>query len=189
MQKAIRNSVSTSPEAFLKTLDDVDELQLHYWEKEIDSSTWALIEKGQEVVGTAVARLPHREMDQGIDPDTSRFIESVWIHPELRGHKMGERLVRFLFEMECEKNPNIKQFLLWVFDKNHRAIRLYERMGFLDTQLRNEDTLGDRTELEFQLAFDLTILRTPGKAVNEAARRADLRQFGVTYRILGRNTE
>jgi ribosomal protein S18 acetylase RimI-like enzyme len=189
LQRAIRDSVSTSPEAFLKTIGDVDELPLDHWEKEIDSSTWTVIERGQEVVGIAVARWPHREMDRGIDPKTSRFIESVWIGPELRGRQMGERLMRFLFEMECEKNPNIKQFLLWVFDTNHRAIRLYERMGFSDTLLRNKDTRGDRTELKYQLAFDTVVMKATEKAVNEAVRRADWRQFGVTYRILGANTE
>jgi ribosomal protein S18 acetylase RimI-like enzyme len=189
LQKAIRDSVSTSPEAFLKTVDDVDELELDYWEKEIYSSTWAVIERGQEVVGIAVARWPHREMDQDIDPKTSRFIESVWIHPELRGRQMGERLMRFLFDVECEKNADIRQFLLWVFDKNHRAIRLYERMGFVYTEQRHEDTRGGRTEIQYQLAFDTVVMKTTGKAVDEAARQDDLRQFGVSYRILGGNTE
>jgi ribosomal protein S18 acetylase RimI-like enzyme len=189
LEGAIRKSVRTSPEAFLKTVGDVDELPFDHWEREIHSSTWAVIERGQEVVGIAAARLPDREIDKDIDPDTSRFIESVWIDPEFRGHQMGERLVRFLFEMECEKNQDIKQFLLWVLDKNQRAIRLYERMGFLGTHLWNQGTRGDRTELEYQLAFDLVMIGTPEKAVNEAARRADLHQFGVTYRILGRNSE
>jgi len=189
LQRAICDSVSTSPEAFLKTADDVNEFSLDHWEKEIQSSTWAVIERGQELVGIAVARWPHREMDQDIDPKTSRFIESVWIDPGLRGRRMGERLMRFLFEVECEKCPDVMQLLLWVFDKNHRAIRLYERMGFKDTGQRNVDTRGGRTELQYQLAFDTAVVKATGKAVNKAARREDLRQFGVTYRTLGANTE
>src|ERR1700730_11846987 len=81
LQKAIRESISTSPEAFLKTVDDVDERSIDYWEKEIDTSTWAVIQRGEAVVGIAVARLPDREMDTDIDPTTARFIESVWITP------------------------------------------------------------------------------------------------------------
>jgi ribosomal protein S18 acetylase RimI-like enzyme len=191
LQKAIRESISTSPEAFLKTVDDVDETSIDYWEKEIDTSTWAVIQRGEEVVGIAVARWPDREMDTGIDPTMARFIESVWITPELRGSRIGERLVRFLFEVECKKNPGIRQFLLWVFDNNHRAIRLYERMGFFYTGMKNYDIRGGRTELRFQyrLTFDnAVVVKATETVVTEAARRADLRQFDVRYRILGENT-
>jgi ribosomal protein S18 acetylase RimI-like enzyme len=190
LQKAIRESISTSPEAFLKTVDDVDERLIDYWEKEIDTSTWAVVQKGEEVVGIAVARWPDCEMDTDIDPTTTRFIESVWITPELRGRRIGERLVRFLFEVECNKDPDIMQFLLWVFDKNDRAIRLYERMGFVNTGIKNHDIRGGRTEVRFQyrLAFDIAAVKATETAVNEAGRRADLCQFDVRYRILGKNT-
>jgi len=191
LQQAIRESISTSPEAFLKTVDDVDELSIDYWEKEIDSSTWAVIERGEEVVGIAVARWPNREMDSDIEPNEARFIESVWIAPELRGRQIGERLMRFLFEVECKKNPDIRQFLLWVFDKNLSAIRLYDRMGFVYTGVKNEDARGGRTELRFKyrLTFDTAaVAKATETAVNNAARRKDLRDFGVCYRILGENT-
>ncbi len=190
LQKAIWESIFTSPEAFLKTVDDVDERSIDYWEKEIDTSTWAVIQRGEEVVGIAVARFPDREIDTDIDPAAARFIESVWITPELRGRRMGERLVRFLFEVECKKNPGIKQFLLWVFDKNHRAIRLYERMGFVHTGIKNHNIRGDRTELQFQyqLTFDTAVVKATETVVDEAARRADLREFDVRYRILGEKT-
>jgi ribosomal protein S18 acetylase RimI-like enzyme len=190
LQKAIRESISTSPEAFLKTVDDVDERLIDYWEKEIDTSTWAVIQRGEEVVGIAVARFPDHEMDTDIDPTAARFIESVWIAPELRGRRIGERLVRFLFEVECNKNPGIKQFLLWVFDQNDRAIRLYERMGFADTGIKNHDSRGGRTEVRFQylLTFDTAVVEAAETVVNEAARRADRCQFDVRYRILGEDT-
>ena len=102
---------------------------------------------------------------------------------------MGERLVRFLFEVEC-KNSEIKQFLLWVFDKNHRAIRLYERMGFVYTGIKNHNIRGDGTELQFQyqLTFDTAVVKATETVVDEAARRADLREFDVRYRILGEET-
>ena len=72
-------------------------------------------------------------MDSDIDPTEARFIESVWIAPGFRGNQLGERLVRFLFKVECKKNLAIKQFLLWVFEENHPAICLYRRMKFVDT--------------------------------------------------------
>lgn len=189
LRKAIRESIATSPEAFLKTVDDVDERPVDYWEKQIDTSTWAVIQRGEDVVGIAVARRPDREIDTDIDPATARFIESVWITSELQGRRIGERLVRYLFEVECKKSPGIKQFLLWVFDKNHRAIRLYERMGFVHTGIKNHNIRGDRTELQFQyeLTLDIAVVNATETAVDEAGRRADLRDFDVRYRILGEN--
>jgi ribosomal protein S18 acetylase RimI-like enzyme len=189
LQRAIRDSVSTSPEAFLKTLDYVNEMPLEYWESEIGSSTWAVIERGEDVVGVAVARLPNREMDHDIDPDKARFIESVWIAPELRGHQIGERLVRFLFEVECAKNPQVKQFFLWVFEENYRAIRLYDRMGFSYTDVKHLVDRGGRTELryKYRLMFDIGVVRATKTAVNKRGRRKDQRKRGLRYRILGGN--
>ena len=77
--------------------------------------------------------MPHRGADRDIEPDEARFIESVWIDPELRGSHLGERLVRFLFEVECAEDPEIKQFLALGFREKSRAIRLYQRMGFVYT--------------------------------------------------------
>jgi ribosomal protein S18 acetylase RimI-like enzyme len=183
LQEAIRQSISTSPGAFLKTIDDVDEMSIEYWEKDISSFTWAVIQKGGDVVGIAVAR-PNREIDGQGKPGEVRFIESVWITPELRGHQLGERLVRFLFEMECRKDQNIRQFLLWVFDENRRAIRLYQRMGFEDTGISQQVNRIGRTELKFKYQYN-TVKQATAAAVNDAARREDLRRFGVRYRILG----
>lgn len=185
LQRAIRVSISTSPEAFLKTVDDVNGMSDDYWEKDIREATWAVIERAGQVVGIAVSREPHREADRDIEPDEARFIESVWIVPELRENQIGERLVRFLFEVECKKNQKIKQFLLWVFEENQPAIRLYQRMKFVNTGVSQRCNLVGRTEIKYRLMLDTVLVKASEKAVNEAARRKDLDDFGVTYRVLG----
>jgi ribosomal protein S18 acetylase RimI-like enzyme len=185
LRRAIRDSISTSPEAFLKTVDDVNGLSDDYWEKDIGEATWAVIERAKQVVGIAVSREPHRETDRDIDPDEARFIESVWITPELREKQMGERLVRFLFEVECKKNQKLKQFFLWVFEENQPAIHLYQRMKFVNTGIRQRCNLVGRTEIKYRLTLDTAVVKATEKAVNEAARRKDLDDFGVTYRVLG----
>ena len=43
LQKAMRKSIAASPDAFLKTVDDVDEKPIDYWVNEILSSTWAVM--------------------------------------------------------------------------------------------------------------------------------------------------
>jgi ribosomal protein S18 acetylase RimI-like enzyme len=186
LQRAMRKSIDMSPDAFLKTVDDVDKKPIGYWVNEILSSTWAVIERGDEVLGIAAAKWPDREMDIE-DQGTARFIESVWIAPALRGHRMGERLVRYLFEVECRKNPDIRQFLLWVLDENHPARRLYRRMGFKYTAVKQWHHPG-MTELKYRLTFGSAVVKAIETAMNEAARRADLREFGVRYRILGADT-
>jgi ribosomal protein S18 acetylase RimI-like enzyme len=190
LQRAIRYSISTSPGAFLKTVDDVDEKPIDYWEKEILSSTWAVIQRGEEVVGVAAAKWPDREMDSDIeDQATARFVESVWIAPELRGRRIGERLVKYLFEVECEEDPEIRQFLLWVSEENRSAISLYLRMGFKYTRVWQQHRRVGMTELKYRLKFDSAVVKAIETAVNEAARREDWRKFGVRYRILGADTE
>ena len=189
LQKAMRKSVAISPDAFLRTVDDVDEKPIDYWVDEILSSTWAVIERGNEVLGIAAAKWPDREMDIDIgNPATARFIESVWIAPEFRGHRMGERLVKYLIEVECRKDPDIQQFLLWVFDENRAAKRLYWRLGFEYTAVRQWHDRVGMTEVKYRLAYDSAVVKAIETAVNEAARRADLREFGVRYRVLGEDT-
>ncbi len=66
---------------------------------------------------------------------------------------------------------------------NSNAISLYERMGFTRTPEVNEHE--DKTEVKYRLDFDSTIHGAVVLAVNEAIRRDDRRQYGVTYRVLG----
>ena len=185
LEKAMRAALSTSPEAFLTTIDDLDDKEADYWESEISSSTWAVIQRGDKVVGFAVARWPHHEMDRDVDPVAARFIESVWIDPDLRGKRVAERLVRFLFEVERAKSPSVSRFLLWVFDKNHKAIRLYERMGFRYVTQQDLADRSGRTELRFEYRLEPDDGRVQ---VALAARRDDLRKHGLVYRVLGENT-
>lgn len=185
LKEAMHEATSTSPEAFLMTIDDIKAKEADYWEREISSSTWAVIQKGDKVVGFAVARWPDGEKDRDVDPAAARFIESVWIHPKLRRQRLAERLVRFLFEVERAKNPGIRQFLLWVFDKNDKAIRLYERMGFRYVTRQNVADRSGREELRYEYLLEPD---AGGVRAARGDRRADLRTHGLVYRVLGEDT-
>jgi ribosomal protein S18 acetylase RimI-like enzyme len=185
LKEAMHKAASTSPEAFLMTSDDIKAKEADYWEREISSSTWAVIQKDDKVVGFAVARWPDGEKDRDVDPAAARFIESVWIHPDLRRQRLAERLVRFLFEVEHAKSPSVRQFLLWVFDKNMYAIRLYKRMGFRYVTRQDVPDGSGRKErrYEYRLEPDAGKMRS-----TMAARRSDLRKDGLIYRVLGEDT-
>lgn len=181
LRDALREAILTSPDSFLTTVEDVDTKPLEYWIGEMRSSTWAVAERQGDVVGVAAAKCPDPHKDKE-DQATNRYIESVWICPDLRGRRLSERLIRYLLEAEYRKNQEIRHFLLWVFTNNSSAIRLYEDMGFVRTPDTNR---GIRTEIKYHLNIDREVHAAVHLAVNDAARRQDERQYGVTYRILG----
>jgi ribosomal protein S18 acetylase RimI-like enzyme len=181
LRDALREAILTSPDSFLTTVEDVDTKSLDYWIGEMRSSTWAVTERQGDVVGVAAAKRPDPHKDKE-DQATTRYIESVWICPDLRGRRLSERLIRYLLEAEYRKNQDIRHFLLWVFTNNSPAIRLYEDMGFVRTPDTNR---GIRTEIKYHLNIDREVYAAVHLAVNDAARRQDERQYGVTYRILG----
>lgn len=181
LRDAVREAIRTSPDSFLKTLDDVEARELDYWRGEILSSTWVVAEQDGQVVGVAASKSPKRDIDEESEQD-SRYIESVWIAPSLRGHKLGERLIDYLMEVEFRKNPGIRQFLLWVFDANSPAISLYKRMDFVQTHEMNE---GFRTEIKYRLPISPETRPAICQTAGEAARLNDKQEYGVTYRVLG----
>jgi hypothetical protein len=73
------DAVRTSPEAFLKTEAEYTKAPLEYWVNELQSAKWAVVERGEEVVGVAASKLPHPTLDRE-DPFTARYIESLWIN-------------------------------------------------------------------------------------------------------------
>ena len=183
LEQALRQAISTSPEAFLKTMEDIENRAPDYWQKEIDSATWVVIENDEgDPVGVAAARVPDLEMDSGINRPDTRFIDSVWVAPSFRGRGLGERLLRFLFETESSKSPDVRQFYLWVLERNILAITLYERMGFTFVEEQVLPDMSGRTEFRYEYLLDPD---QPKIATNAAERHDDLKG-GLTYRVLGR---
>jgi ribosomal protein S18 acetylase RimI-like enzyme len=177
---AMREAVSTSPDSFLKTVEELDAQPPDYWVAEIQSAKWAVVQRGGEVVGVAASKRPHPDMDRE-DPATSRYIESVWVAPGLRRKRVGERLIKYLLTAEYWSNLHITQFVLWVYETNAPAMRLYEHIGFVGTQERNE---GARTEIKYRLEFNPEAHTTIGLTASRAQRQDQLHR-GVTYRVLG----
>jgi ribosomal protein S18 acetylase RimI-like enzyme len=186
LQTAIRKAVETSPRAFLKTPDDIDARPISYWEEEIRRSTWAVVEKGETVLGIAAAKQPDRDKDIEIDDfDRARFIESVWIDDSIRRRGIGVRLVKFLINVECDQR-GIEQFFLWVFDENEPAIRLYEdRVGFRRTLAENWQPQVKMTEIRYRLLLDSPIQLAAKLKADADAREKDFRELGIRYRVLG----
>lgn len=182
LRDTLRVAIYNSPDSFLKTLDEIDAKPLDCWIDEVRSSTWAVAQRDEEIVGIAASKRPDVYKDKE-NWATTRYIESIWIAPRFRRQRLAERLIKYLLEAEYRENQQIRRMLLWVFASNSYAITLYERMGFVPTGEMNE---GIKTEIKYCLDFDCLIYGAVCLAVNEAARREDMRQYGVTYRVLGR---
>lgn len=181
LRAARREAIRTSPASFLTTLGDIDARGLGYWIDEIRSSTWVVAERDGRAVGVAVCKSPDHGHDQESDDD-SRYIESVWIDPDLRGQRLGERLIRYLIGVEFRRNPDIRQFFLWVFETNSSAIRLYKRMDFEVTNDRHDDP---RPEIKYRLDVNHETYPDSWQAADEALLGVGKEKDGVTYRVLG----
>jgi ribosomal protein S18 acetylase RimI-like enzyme len=187
LQAAMRAAVSTSPGAFFTTLADLDARPPGCWEREIRTSSWAVLEAGDAVVGIAAAKRPDPVADSGHDPARARFIESVWIDPGLRRQGLGERLVSYL--IETQRGRGIEWFLLWVFPANLGAIQFYERLGFTKTgQLKpyTRDEQGSwGLEVQYGRQFGNPDVSDGSRATRQAARWRDGPSPRVGCRLLG----
>ena len=180
LRDAILKSLTTSPGAFLANADELAAEPPEYWRNRLRSSTWAVVQRRNEVLGIAAVN-PPGEVDFYASPENACFIESVWIDPSMRGNGVGQRLVTYLMEQR-RRDAGIQKFYLWVFDYNARAIRLYQHMGFKPTGQPSE--LVDRVEIQFLRAFDSHLIDDDELNQNTDARERDRKDFGITYRLL-----
>jgi ribosomal protein S18 acetylase RimI-like enzyme len=176
----MRDAVRTSPDSFLRTVEDVDAKPRDYWIHEIQSSKWAVVQCNEKVVGIAASKRPNPEVDSE-NPRTSRYIESLWVAPQFRRKRLAQHLMTFLITVEYWDNQNIDKFVLWVYQNNASAIALYEKMGFIRTPEKN---VGTRTEIKYRLEFNpeahTTVSLTAGRGPEN-----DQLHRGVTVRLLG----
>ena len=105
---------SYTPQAYAATVSTVEEIKRRFGEGAI----W-VAEIGAQIIGTV-----------GVVPrQNSLYIRSMAILPEARGKRIGEKLLKEIEDYAAARNRlrlflNTTPFL-------HRAIRLYEKFGFL----------------------------------------------------------
>lgn len=174
----ILESVDTSPDAFLTKAREIKGKSRSFWKRKLRSSHWAVVQRGDEILGIAAAKPPGK-IDFYASQGEACFIESVWIAPAMRRNGVGERLVNYLIEQE--RRAGIRQFYLWVFDDNASAIQLYERMGFKPTG--NSSAL-EEPETQYLREFDSELIDYEEAALNEADRADDHEKLEITYRML-----
>ena len=137
----------TAPEEFNKTVDEQEA-----WIKsllESDRETLLVAETEGKVVGWIVFQSQRR----------LRLAHSgsfgMMIQKEYRGRGIGRLLLGELLNW-AEENPFIEKVSLGVFSTNHRAIALYQSMGFSEEGRKiNEIKLSDREYADDILMYKL----------------------------------
>jgi GNAT superfamily N-acetyltransferase len=188
LRRTVLESIRTSPAAFLSTVAEIEAKTPAYWEIQLRSSTWAVLEARRgirrRVVGIAAAKQPGDNDKKYANLVDACFIESVWITPRMRRRGLGMRLVNFLIDMR--RQDGIQRFYLWVFENNKPAVELYEHMDFKETGQTPGLAEWPVREVQYLLDFDSDVVDDSDLAKNEAARKDDRRRYGITYRLLGR---
>lgn len=181
LRDAVLESVRTSPDSFLATTAQLEKKRFEYWQEELRSSKWAVVQDEDKVLGIAAAKPPRGE-DTYANPANACFIESVWIDPSMRRNGVGERLVTYLIDER--RKVGIQRFYLWVIDHNTPAIGLYNRMDFKRTERSAPLPAWRGREIQYLLAFDSDVIDDYELGQNVDARELDGEKFGITYRLL-----
>ena len=72
---------------------------------------------------------------RGVVGDGSAWLHSLWVSPTFRGHGLSDQLVA---AVEAWARPRSAYVRLEVIPENARAIALYRRHGFVDSDVRGE---------------------------------------------------
>jgi ribosomal protein S18 acetylase RimI-like enzyme len=87
---------------------------------------------------------------RGVLDDGAAWLHSLWVSPSLRGHGLGDRLIEAVEEWA---RPRAGYVRLEVVPENVRAIALYRRHGYLDSEARGEPLPGGGYELVMEKAL------------------------------------
>lgn len=144
-------ALAESPNAFGETLQQAQEQPNSYWEDLTNSVTQPnrhvmfLAEQAEQVVGFAFGLIDRKDARIG-------HIGGMWVDPAFRAGGIGYRLVAAILDWAYQQKQN--RLELWVTQGNAKAIKLYERVGFVDTGKR--DVLPSNSSLQIiQMALEL----------------------------------
>jgi lincosamide nucleotidyltransferase A/C/D/E len=153
-----------SPERFGSTVAREQARTTEDWQRWFSPGATFLFEsEAGDAVGLVAVMRPDEE------PTLAQLI-SMWVAPEARGLGVGDALVQAMLGFAADSGASVGR--VHVYDSNDRAIRLYERNGFVGTGARTEpDALG-RVEAELVQPIEPARARRPGPARPMTADRA-----------------
>jgi ribosomal protein S18 acetylase RimI-like enzyme len=127
--KRIRlTALRESPHAFLSSFDREYAYDEEQWRAEFARGEWAVAVTDHWDVGLLGATCESAALSD------ERYLEYIWVSPDSRGCGVASMLLRTV--LDHLRDSGVLTVWLWVLDGNERAMRLYERFGFLSTHER-----------------------------------------------------
>jgi GNAT superfamily N-acetyltransferase len=125
-------ALAEAPYAFSSTFEREQAFSDDVWRQRLDSVAAAtfLAWQGQEPVGTATGKIDDPE-DEFAVPGSWQLV-GMWVGPAARRTGVADRLVEAVAQHAGEVG-GARSLVLWVTEKNDRARRFYQRMGFVPT--------------------------------------------------------
>jgi ribosomal protein S18 acetylase RimI-like enzyme len=159
------SALRDSPNLFLHTFEDEVRFRRKRWRAEFDRGTWHVWCLDGVLIG--LIGVTHETETKAV----ARYIEYVWVAPSHRRAGIASRMLAIV--LNDLRAAGIRTALLWVLDGNAPAIRLYERVGFVRTNvIQPIVTRPGRREEQLKLVLALWRTTRPGdKHVTEAAGR------------------
>jgi ribosomal protein S18 acetylase RimI-like enzyme len=122
------SALNESPEAFLSSLAREAAYREEQWRAEFTRGEWAVVVTSDRAVGLVGAtRESHMPVDE-------RYLEYIWVAPGSRRSGVASMLLRTV--LDHLRDSGVLTVWLWILDGNERAMRLYQRFGFISTNER-----------------------------------------------------
>ncbi|MCD2192203.1 GNAT family N-acetyltransferase [Actinomycetospora endophytica] len=117
-------ALADAPEAFAASREQEEAFDDAEWKRRVTTNAWFLARADGHAVGLACG-IPEPQDDDG------RHLVGMWVEPDFRGRGLSDLLVAAV--MAWARREGAQTLALWVVDGNHRALGLYDRLGFEST--------------------------------------------------------
>jgi GNAT superfamily N-acetyltransferase len=112
-----------SPAAYVSSYEVEQGWSETEWRRGFADALWVVVRRRHRVVGLA------RSVRVDGRPPDERHLESVWVEPGYRRTGVMRAVLRFL----AGREPDVRDWLVWVLTGNADARKVYERLGFVPT--------------------------------------------------------
>jgi ribosomal protein S18 acetylase RimI-like enzyme len=126
-------ALADTPAAFPSTLERELAFGEDTWRDRLGSATTYLAWRDGVPVGTVTVLAYHESHNHPFCG--AAHLVAMWVSKDARGLGIGSRLVQA--GLNQARSAGAPAVVLWVFHDNERARALYERMGFVATELRD----------------------------------------------------
>jgi ribosomal protein S18 acetylase RimI-like enzyme len=140
-------ALQDSPHAFLSSYERENDYGEDQWRAEFSRGEWyTSILDGRPVSLLGATREPDMPADE-------RYVEYLWVSPVSRRSGIARSMLTSVIDRL--QSSGVRTVYLWVLDGNEIAVQLYEKIGFVSTNHR-QDLPGHPARGEERMRLDLS---------------------------------